>query len=283
MSRYWILLAVVAGVLWGSSAYAQGYYEQQGLADRLTRLEQDLRALQKSVYRGQVPPAGASGGGSGDGETVAKLQQLEEQIRQLNGQLEILRYENQQLKAALDTAIQDFDGRLNGAGAGGSPQGAAPTANGGGTLGQLPASAGEQQSSAAPASLPEGTVDQQYKAAQAMVTAEQYDNAIAMFEEFLAKHPKHELAGNAYFWLGESYYNQQKYDRAIKAYSLGGQNFPEGHKAPDTWLKIAQTLEILGKKEQACGSYTHLLTTYKKTISENIRRQAERKRALAKC
>ena len=44
------------------------------------------------------------------------------------------------------------------------------------------------------------------------------DGARQGFAEFLVQHPHSDLAPNARFWLGESYYGKKDYSRAIDAY-----------------------------------------------------------------
>jgi len=53
----------------------------------------------------------------------------------------------------------------------------------------------------------------------------------------LARFPDSRYADNAQYWLGESYYVQGKYERALEAFQEVGERFPESDKVPDALLK----------------------------------------------
>lgn len=52
-------------------------------------------------------------------------------------------------------------------------------------------------------------------------------------EGFLRQFPNDGLAGNAQYWLGETYYVRQDYQNAAIAFGEGFQRYPKSAKAPD--------------------------------------------------
>jgi tol-pal system protein YbgF len=58
------------------------------------------------------------------------------------------------------------------------------------------------------------------------------DGARQGFAEFLLQHPHSDLAPNARFWLGESYYGKKDFSRAIDAYDQVQLNHPASEKVP---------------------------------------------------
>lgn len=107
-------LLVAAPVLAQSS-------DVQPLVNTINRLERQLQALERTVYRGAPQPAGASGassviGGAPTPASVSQLQlkssQLEEQMRGLTGQVEELGFKMNQIKDRLDRLVADVDFRL---------------------------------------------------------------------------------------------------------------------------------------------------------------------------
>lgn len=106
--------------------------ESRGLSDRLDRLERDLNTLQSQVYRGGGGSSSSSSGGGAalSGDTYSMLDQrinaLEQQIRDLNGQVEKVSYSNGQLQAKLERMEKDNDFRFKELEqkAGGAPQAA---------------------------------------------------------------------------------------------------------------------------------------------------------------
>ena len=66
------------------------------------------------------------------------------------------------------------------------------------------------------------------------------------------------LTSNAYYWLGETYYVQKKFQLAAISFARGFQNFPKGNKAIDQLFKLALTFMNLGKNEDACAAFSKL-------------------------
>lgn len=71
------------------------------------------------------------------------------------------------------------------------------------------------------------------------------------FAGFSERYPKHELRANALFWIGETYYNEKKYEQAVLAYQEVIKNFPKKDKAPGAMLKQAMSFKALGDKKNA--------------------------------
>ena len=106
--------------------------------------------------------------------------------------------------------------------------------------------------------LPEGPPREQYRFAMSELRRGDFDAAEQAFSAFLASHPKDELAGNAQYWLGETYYVRRDYERAAAAFLAGYQRYGDSVKAPDNLLKLGITLNLLGQKEDACGVFEEL-------------------------
>lgn len=77
----------------------------------------------------------------------------------------------------------------------------------------------------------------------------QYEIARESFQEMLIKYPKSENADNAQFWIGEIYYREQWYEKAIMEYQKVIENYPDGNKVPASLLK--QGLSFYNLNEQA--------------------------------
>ncbi|MDY6903747.1 MAG: tol-pal system protein YbgF [Thermodesulfobacteriota bacterium] len=65
----------------------------------------------------------------------------------------------------------------------------------------------------------------------------QYDDALALFQQFAETFPDHDLADNALYWAGECLYSQKNYEGSIPIFKELIQNYPEGNKKPDALLK----------------------------------------------
>jgi tol-pal system protein YbgF len=79
-----------------------------------------------------------------------------------------------------------------------------------------------------------------------------YPAAEAAFKEFIVAHPKDQMAGNAQYWLGETYYARGKYMEAATAFADGYKRYPKSAKAPDALLKLGMSLARAEQKQNAC-------------------------------
>src|SRR5438552_7882875 len=107
----------------------------------------------------------------------------------------------------------------------------------------------------------------------------QFNDAEVGFRGFLAQHRDHSLAGNAQYWLGETYYVQGDYKQAAQAFLVGYRDFPKCRKAADSLLKLGLSLGQLGQKQQACSAYSQVDTQFPKATEARKRAQAVLKRA----
>lgn len=107
----------------------------------------------------------------------------------------------------------------------------------------------------------------------------QFNDAEIGFRSFLEQHRDHSLAGNAQYWLGETYYVQGDYKQAAQAFLSGYRDFPKSRKAADSLLKLGLSLNRLGQKEQACAAYMQVGSQFPKAVEARKRAQSEIKRA----
>jgi tol-pal system protein YbgF len=152
------------------------------------------------------------------------------------------------------------------------------------------ASAGEQQTAAVtpapqpqPESiLPAGTADERYNFAMRLLRQGDWNDAELALVEFLAAHPDHQLASNAQYWLGETYYVRDQFRQAAETFLAGYKQFGDGPKAPGSLLKLGMSLAKLGEVQEACTTFDAVRTTYRDTDA-TIVRLAERERQSAGC
>ena len=70
--------------------------------------------------------------------------------------------------------------------------------------------------------------------------------------------PNDDRAGNAQYWLGETFYVRGNYAEAAKVFAQGYQKYPKSTKAPDNLLKLGLALSQTGKKQDACVTLMQL-------------------------
>lgn len=126
--------------------------------------------------------------------------------------------------------------------------------------------------------LEKNLVEQQKKAAQLQQTPEYlyqqgYDamqggdpvKAREHFNKFLEANPKHKLAANAHYWLGETYYSEKNFEQAVLEFQEVIKNFPEKDKVPAAMLKQGMAFKEMGDNKSAAYIYKKLLDEYPKS------------------
>jgi len=130
--------------------------------------------------------------------------------------------------------------------------------------------------------LPETSTEEQYKFAISFLKVGDYETAEYALREFVDTHPKHELAGNAQYWYGETFRVRQLYQDAATAYLDGYQKYPESNKAPVNLLKLGVMLVQIGEKEQGCSMILGVKDQYPKA-KQSVIQKAEYEKKKFNC
>lgn len=77
-----------------------------------------------------------------------------------------------------------------------------------------------------------------YKLAHSLLENGQPTAARMLFEEFLQRWPKDQLAANSQYWIAESHYVEKDFRRAALAFQQVRTNFPKSDKAGDALVKM---------------------------------------------
>lgn len=78
-----------------------------------------------------------------------------------------------------------------------------------------------------------------------------FRTAADTFRTFLETHPNHKYAANAQYWLGEVYYAQGEWEKAILEFDKVRKKYPKGEKVAASILKQGFSFEKLGSKKEA--------------------------------
>ena len=153
-----------------------------------------------------------------------------------------------------------------------------------GVLGRIP-SEGDVAAVVPPiTSEPAPAADPQtaYNSAYQLLRQADYDQAEVQLQRFIDAFPEHQLAGNAYYWLGETFYVRNNYEQAAIAFARGYKSFPAGSKAPDNLLKLGMAFYGMGKTTEACATFSKLQADHPDAPSV-IRDRMRRERQKAQC
>lgn len=200
-----------------------------------------------------------------------RLNQLQQTLTMITGQLEQLQYRNQQLQQQMEKMQADYEYRLDTLEKGGKagPRPAAPPPSAGPA--PTPPSGGNL---AAAAASPGGGAQGEalYHDAFKLLQDGDYAGAERGFKAFVQRNPQHVLAGNAQYWLGETYYARRDYQNAMVAFAEGYKAYKTSPKGPDNLLKLGVTLAVLNKKQDACAVFARFSQDYPRATDLQKRR-----------
>jgi len=101
-----------------------------------------------------------------------------------------------------------------------------------------------------------------YEAAYNLFKEKKYKEARERFNDFIKRFPKDDLADNAQFWIGESYYGEKDYEGAILSYEALIKHYPGSEKIPGALLKEGLAFAEIGDKKTAKVLFERLIEKY---------------------
>lgn len=114
------------------------------------------------------------------------------------------------------------------------------------------------------------TDQERYVAAKQAFDQGDFETARSAFELIIKDFPKSEHADNAQFWIGEIYYREKWYEKAILEYQKVIENYPKGNKVPASLLKQGFAFISLGDKANSRLILKELSQKYPKTNEGKI-------------
>lgn len=104
-------------------------------------------------------------------------------------------------------------------------------------------------------------VQDEYKLALRALNDQQYDKAIQQFRNFQRKYPNSDMADDAQYLIGESYFDQKDYNRAILEFN-DVLKYRRGDKIPAALLRQAQAFLEIGDRTDARLILQKLINDY---------------------
>jgi len=102
-----------------------------------------------------------------------------------------------------------------------------------------------------------------YNLARQKLDQGQPAKARELFQDFLNRFPKDELAANAQYWLGETYYAEKKWNDAIVEFQKVLKEYKDSDKVPDALLKIGMSFQAQGDCQNALLFFEEVLQAHK--------------------
>lgn len=194
-------------------------------------------------------------------DLLSQIEALQNEVRQLRGQLEVQAHEIERMKSRQRDASADFDRRLQDVERRGgtvAPPASSPSTIVTPPIGTNGAGANEQQA---------------YDAAFALMKQGEYARAAASFREFLGRHPQSELAGNAAYWIAEASYVMRNFKAARDEFEQVLARYPNSAKVPDALLKIGFSHHELGELPKAREALNQVISRFPNTTAAKAAEQ----------
>jgi tol-pal system protein YbgF len=101
-----------------------------------------------------------------------------------------------------------------------------------------------------------------YDNAFTQVRRGEYESAIQGFRKFLTQCSTHADVQNAYYWIGECYYSQEKYTEAVTEYQHLIDTYRESPNLGRAIYKLARCKQELGKTAEAKQLFQRLIDQF---------------------
>lgn len=246
-------VAPLGATLWLAACAGQNYgapiNSEQALSPEERRLQAVETKLAELSRRLNTTDAG-------------REQKTSQELGQLRGLIEQLRYDFDQSQRRQQEAITSFDARIKGleAEALAPPSGAAAAAAG--SDAGLGAPVGNAVSSSAAPLSSAADEEALYLKSFDQLKGGKYDEAIAGFKSMLSKYPQGNYSDNAWYWTGESYYIKKDFSNALSSYRSLLEKFGSSPKVPDALLKTGIIQQEQKKNDAAKAAYNRVIKEF---------------------
>ena len=131
---------------------------------------------------------------------------------------------------------------------------------------------GLQKSTNEKTQLSDIEIKKKYENAIKLLWASKFNEAESELQNLKKIEPE-DLMPNIQYWLGEVYYAQKNFEKAIIAFGEGLEKYPESIKGPDNLLKLGLSFSNLKKKDEACNILLELKVKYE-DAPKNVQERA---------
>lgn len=248
-------------------------------SENFAMLDEQQVAIQQPVAKAQLSNADRDEelplvrdnetGDNEEGGTLLKIQSLQQEIRELRGQLEVQTHHLKLLQQQQLAFYKDIDVRLSNNAASRTAQAAPPAAL---NIGPSVASGTTVAVVEPNTSSRSNPADEQisYLAAYDLLKNKHYDEALNAMQTFAVRYPQGGYTANAQYWLGELFMVKENYAQAINHFETVLKQFPGSSKAAASTLKIGYALAASGKGSEARQRLNQVLKNYPDTPTAQL-------------
>lgn len=213
-----------------------------------------------------------------------QIQLMQEELRQLRGQVEEQQFVIDRLRRDQREQYLDLDGRVSALSSGGSVSTSSPEQGSSLANEEEPTAANPTGNavSSQPASRPISTrptparpiqgrsvstsasagEQQSYNAAIALMRDKRFDDSVDAFNQLVVDYPNGALTPNAFYWLGELYLAKNELEQSRQSFTQVMNLYPDHRKVPDAIYKLGVVFSLLGDSRRSLELLRRVQTDY---------------------
>ncbi len=289
-------IRLAAAVLLAGTALPAAAQPRETQEQRIERLEQQLRAVQRRVFPGgpQVqreiaPPEESATRPDGTGTSAvavlaARLDAIEAQLATLTGQIEENGHRARQLEQALNSFRDDAAARLARLE---TPSAPAETAVAEPAAREPVRTAATSEPAATEPATPARAAaadpaEEAYNAGFRLWDARRYEEAQTALQAVAERYPRSRWASWANNLAGRAFLDDDKPATAARIFLANYQGNPQGERAADSLYFLGQALTQLNRRPEACRVYDELAQIYP-NMRAWLRQRLPEARRTARC
>ncbi|MGM0767390.1 MAG: tol-pal system protein YbgF [Pseudomonadota bacterium] len=213
------------------------------------------------VFQDNASEAGRKAGNSqANAELFYMIQQLQGEVRRLQGEVEEQRNLIDRLTRQSRDRYIDLDQRVLDL----SEKVSSESGSAGGSGNESSSGEADTERKVAKVYRQPGSEEREaYEKIQDLIHKEKkYDEAINRIYDFVDTYPEGDLSVNAYYWLGEVYLVKPQLEQAKQAFTIVATRYADHRKAPDAVYKLGVALDRLGEKTEAKSRMESVVRNY---------------------
>lgn len=237
-----ILAATLPGISWAGEA--------ESLQSRVERLERIIQ-------------------GQGLMNLITRVDQLQHEVKRLNGENESLNHELEQMRKRQREMYIDLDERLQQQVQAPAPLQPSVTEDPANTVEpsvtetqtpEEPEAAAPATNDSAPAAVENG--EAAYQSALQTLRSGQYEAAVTALQAFPEQYPDSIYLPNAYYWQGEAKYVLREFADAAALFQIVIDQYPSSTKVSDAILKRGFSEDEMGDTQRAITTLNQVIEQY---------------------
>ena len=232
-----------------------------------------------TMAQAAAPVENRSSQSGSNADLYYQLQQLQQEIMELRGQLEeqsyrVRRLEKQRLEdyKSIDKRLLETSKARSSTSTRSSSAKKATTSSAAASAAAASSASKPKSSSSSNRQKSSGSGERDaYQAAFQQLKKQDLQQAQLSFENFVRDYPDGEYSASAHYWLGELYLTDENLPKARKTFSTLVERYPDYRKTPDSSFKLAKIYHQMGDDQKAEAMLKKIVTDYGQTSPSTVK------------